>query len=155
MFARRAAALVVLLSAAVSVAFAATCLRVVALVPEGPRSGENPSADGMAKLKFYIDPIDGPSVEAHVHLYSFMPLVTYSILIDTDQGGVDRANIVTTNSGGNGNVTFHFPVSAPPVAAAVRVYRDENNNGGYDADDGNTSHNEDESRAFGIELPPP
>lgn len=126
-------------------------LRITTLVPMGLGVSECGTGDGMAKLKYYIDPVDGPSIEAHVHLHKFAPLCTYSILVETDTGLRNMANIVVTNSGGNGNCSFHFPVSAEPVAAALLVYRDEFPNGEYDAV--RPDNNEDEIRAFGIESP--
>ncbi len=100
-------------------------LKVTAFTPVGLGLLENLNADGMAKLKFYIDPVNGPSIEAHVHLYDFLPGTTYSIDIQTDQGGQDFADVVSTNAGGNGNANrLTFPVSAEPDVALITIYRD-------------------------------
>ncbi len=120
---------------------AGSSLRIGVFTPAGVGIIQNPNADGMAKLKFYNDPIDGPSVQAHVHLYDFLPGITYSVVIDTDQGGGDFADIVTTNPAGHGNVMVHFPVAAAPTAATLVIYRDTINDDQYEAG---------EERAIGV-----
>ncbi len=119
------------ITAAATTAVAA-CISVTAFLPVGAGATESPQADGMTKVKFYIDPVDGPSVEAHVHLYDFMPNTTYGVDIQTDQGGRDFFDIVTTNPAGNGTCTVHFPVSMAPTIVLVVIYRDTIDNDARD-----------------------
>lgn len=140
-------------SAGVAGALCPPAIWIRTLVPMGTGVTENPDGDGMAKVQYYVDAVDGPSVRVYVHLHRFKPLCTYSVFVATDQGERDLANVVVTNIWGNGNALFHFPVAAEPDAAAVLVYRDLIANGTYDVDDPETPGNEDEIRAFGIEEP--
>ena len=139
--------------AAAATAMAVAPLRVTAFLPEGKGNAENPIGDGMAKLKFILDPVNGNSIEAHLHLHQFLPNTAYSVNIDTDAGGGDFVGIATTNVDGDANVKFNFtiPVAFPPTAALITVYRNEIDDGCYTPDDPWTAVNEDECRAIGTE----
>lgn len=141
----RKVAVVVALCAATAVV-AVTPVKIRSLLPTcGAGYMENPSGDGMAKLKFkeFVPEFGGPGIEIHVHLHHFKPNTVYGIVMQTVSAEIDSSTAVTTNCAGNANWNVTIPSSQPadPVNSLVVIYRDC---------DGDNFWTPDEERAMGM-----
>jgi hypothetical protein len=120
------------------------------MATDGAGANENPMVDGVAKLVYSPNSVNGPHVEAHIHLYNLVPNAVYGVdifaqsSVDFGGGGKDTGGTIVANESGRANVHISFPVQClfAPDVTTICVYRDIDSNNEFSVD---------EERALAIE----